>query len=65
MNVRRLIRAIIQLQKDERAQDLIEYALLAGFLATACAAIVPGIGQSFNSMLSRVNVILVNIVNAT
>lgn len=43
-----------QLIHDEQGQDLIEYALLAGFMAVAISAIMPGISASINSVFTKV-----------
>jgi len=45
--------------KDNRGQDLIEYALMAGFVAVAAGAIMPGVASSINSVFSKVNSITV------
>jgi pilus assembly protein Flp/PilA len=42
------------LQRDRRGQDLIEYALLAGFVAVAVGAIFPTTVQSFSTLFSHV-----------
>jgi pilus assembly protein Flp/PilA len=39
---------------DTRAQDLIEYALMAGFVAVAAGAIMPGVSTSISSIFSKV-----------
>jgi Flp pilus assembly pilin Flp len=39
---------------NRRGQDLIEYALLAGFVAVSAGAIMPGVANSINSVLSKV-----------
>lgn len=36
----------MQVWKDKRGQDLIEYALMAGFVAVAAGAIMPGVATS-------------------
>ena len=56
-----LIRFAVKLQiwKDRRGQDLIEYALMAGFVAVAAAAVMPGIGSSINIVFSKVNSVMV------
>jgi pilus assembly protein Flp/PilA len=54
----------IRLLKDERGQDLIEYALLAGFIAVAAGAIVPGVASSMATIFSKINVILSNSAGA-
>jgi len=40
--------------KDKRAQDLIEYALMAGFVAVAAGAIMPGVATSISTIFSEV-----------
>ena len=42
------------LWNDERGQDLIEYALMAGFLAVAAAATVPGVTTSIKTLLGKI-----------
>ncbi len=42
------------LVRDERGQDLVEYALLAGFLAVAAAATLPGIAESIAEIFDEV-----------
>ena len=44
----------LQIAKDVKGQDLIEYALMAGFVAVAAGAIMPGIGTSISTIFSRV-----------
>ena len=44
---------LVQLVKDERAQDMVEYALLAGFVAVAAGAILPGISTSISTIFSK------------
>ena len=47
------------LWKDTRGQDLIEYALMAGFVAVAAGAIMPGVASSINVIFSQVNSIMI------
>ena len=57
-----LIKFAVKLQqivKDTRGQDLIEYALMAGFVAVAAGAIMPGVASSINVVFSKVNSIMV------
>ena len=42
------------LRKDNRGQDLIEYALMAGFVAVAAGAIMPGVATSISTIFSKV-----------
>ncbi len=48
-----------QIWKDTKGQDLIEYALMAGFVAVAAGAIMPGVADSINTVFSKVNSIMV------
>ena len=40
--------------RDRRGQDLIEYALMAGFVAVAAGAIMPGVASSVSTIFSSV-----------
>jgi len=40
--------------RDTRGQDLIEYALMAGFVAVAAGAIMPGVADSISTIFSKV-----------
>jgi pilus assembly protein Flp/PilA len=40
--------------KDTRGQDLIEYALMAGFVAVAAGAIMPNVSSSISTIFSKV-----------
>ncbi len=51
-----LIRAL----KDRRGQDLIEYALMAGFVAVAAGAIMPGVSSSISTIFSEVSSVMTN-----
>ena len=42
------------LMSDDRGQDMIEYAMLAGFIAVAAGAFLPGVANSLNIIFSRV-----------
>jgi len=45
---------MVQLWKNTKGQDLIEYALMAGFVAVAAGAIMPGVATSISTIFSRV-----------
>jgi len=45
---------------DHRAQDLIEYALMGGFVSVAAAAIIPGVSNSISQIFSKVASVLVS-----
>ncbi len=45
----------LQLWLDGRGQDLIEYALMAGFVAVAAGAIMPGVASQIGAIFSAVS----------
>ena len=45
----------VQIWKDEKGQDLIEYALMAGFVAVAAGAVMPGVAEQVGTIFSKVN----------
>ena len=59
--MKRLIKFAVKIQilRDTRGQDLIEYALMAGFVAVAAGAIMPGVASSINIVFSKVNSIMI------
>ena len=58
----KIIQHVISLRiwKDRRGQDLIEYALMAGFVAVAAGAIMPGVASSINVIFSQVNSLMIS-----
>jgi len=48
----------LQVWKDTRGQDLIEYALMAGFVAVAAGALMPGIATSISQIFSKVGSVM-------
>ena len=59
--MKKLMKLVLTLQvwKDTKGQDLIEYALMAGFVAVAAGAIMPGVASSINVIFSQVNSIMI------
>ena len=49
--------------KDTRGQDLIEYALMAGFVAVAAGAVMPGVASSISTIFSKVGSVLLLATN--
>ena len=45
----------VQIWKNTKGQDLIEYALMAGFVAVAAGAIVPTVATQIGLIFSKVN----------
>ena len=41
--------------KDKRGQDLIEYALMAGFVAVAAGAIMPNVASSISTIFDAIS----------
>jgi pilus assembly protein Flp/PilA len=48
----------IQALRDTRGQDLIEYALMAGFVAVAAGAVMPGVASSISAIFSQVGSVM-------
>ncbi|MGB9605170.1 MAG: Flp family type IVb pilin [Bryobacteraceae bacterium] len=44
--------------KETEGQDLIEYALMAGFVALAAAALMPNVTTSISTIFSKINSLL-------
>jgi pilus assembly protein Flp/PilA len=44
----------LKIWADQHGQDLIEYALMAGFVAVAAGAIMPGVARSISTIFSKV-----------
>jgi Flp pilus assembly pilin Flp len=44
---------LMNLAGDRRGQDMVEYALLAGFVAVAAGAILPNVATSLNTIFSK------------
>lgn len=49
-----------RLARETRGQDLVEYALLAGFIAVAAGALLPGISDSISTIFSKMASVLTN-----
>ena len=52
--MKRISNLLITICRDNRGQDLIEYALMAGFVAVAAGAIMPGVSTSLATIFSKV-----------
>jgi Flp pilus assembly pilin Flp len=46
--------------RNKKGQDLIEYALMAGFVAVSAGAIMPGVAASISSIFSEIASVMVN-----
>ena len=50
----------MKIWKDTRGQDLIEYALMAGFVAVAAGAIMPQVASSISTIFSKISSVMTN-----
>jgi len=48
----------LKVLKDTRGQDLIEYALMAGFVAVAAGAVMPGVAGSISTVFSKISSVM-------
>ena len=53
----------IKIWKDSRGQDLVEYALMAGFLVGAAVVFMPALGSSVATVFGNVVGVLQNVIN--
>jgi pilus assembly protein Flp/PilA len=55
----------LMIWRDRRGQDLIEYALMAGFVAVAAGAAFPPAADVISQIFSKVNSVLSSANNAS
>ncbi len=48
----------LRIWTDDHGQDLIEYALMAGFVAVAAGAIMPGVASSISKIFSKISSVM-------
>jgi pilus assembly protein Flp/PilA len=48
----------LRIWADTKGQDLIEYALMAGFVAVAAGAIMPGVSTSISVIFSKISSVM-------
>jgi Flp pilus assembly pilin Flp len=63
--MKKLNSIIWKLRLDTKGQDLIEYALMAGFVAVAAGAIVPGVAASIQTIFSNISTYLSSAATAS
>ena len=49
---------VSSLKRDLKGQDLIEYALMAGFVAVAAGALMPNVASSISTVFSKIGSIM-------
>ncbi|MGD0618993.1 MAG: Flp family type IVb pilin [Bryobacteraceae bacterium] len=52
------LRFFRRLWGDRRAQDLIEYALMAGFVAVSAGAIMPNVATKISTIFSKIGSVM-------
>jgi pilus assembly protein Flp/PilA len=45
----------LRIWSEDHGQDLIEYALMAGFVAVSAGALMPGVATSISKIFSKVS----------
>jgi Flp pilus assembly pilin Flp len=50
----------LKIWKDKQGQDLIEYALMVGFVAVTAGAIMPGVATSISVIFSKITSVMAN-----
>jgi len=55
MNRINRILVTLKIWADNKGQDLIEYALMAGFVAVAAGAIMPGVSENISQIFSKIS----------
>ncbi len=53
----------LRIWNDTKGQDLIEYALMAGFVAVAAGAIMPGVSTSISTIFSKIGSVMTTAAN--
>jgi pilus assembly protein Flp/PilA len=53
-----LVQRMVTFWRATQGQDLIEYALMAGFVAVAAGAIMPNIASSISTIFSQVSSVM-------
>jgi len=49
---------LVRAWRDRRGQDLIEYALMAGFVAVTAGAIMPSVAGSISTIFSQISSVM-------
>ncbi|HTB17366.1 MAG TPA: hypothetical protein VK708_04585 [Bryobacteraceae bacterium] len=60
MTNHRALLFLMRVWRNCQGQDLIEYALMAGFVAVAAGAIMPGVTSSISTIFSQVTSVMTN-----
>jgi Flp pilus assembly pilin Flp len=52
------IASLVRIWKNRHGQDLIEYALMAGFVAVSAGATMPSVAASISTVFSQVSSVM-------
>ena len=55
---------VLGLAHDETAQDLVEYALLLGFIAVAAGAFLPNVANGISTIFSKMSSLVLQATTA-
>lgn len=58
MSTYRLLVTSIALWRDTQGQDLIEYALMVGFVAVSAGALMPAVASSISTIFSQITSVM-------
>jgi len=50
--------ALVRIWENRQGQDLIEYALMAGFVAVAAGAVMPSVATSISTIFSEISSVM-------
>jgi pilus assembly protein Flp/PilA len=58
--MKQLTRVLLAMRiwKDQKGQDLIEYSLMAGFVAIAAGALMPTVASSVSTIFSKISSVM-------
>ena len=58
--MKKLTKVLIALKiwRNKHGQDLIEYALMAGFVAVAAGALMPAVSSSISTVFSKISSVM-------
>ena len=58
--MKKLTKVILAMKiwRDKQGQDLIEYALMAGFVAVAAGALMPTVSTSISTVFSKISSVM-------
>ena len=58
MGTFQICRSASRLWRNQRGQDVVEYALMAGFVTVVAAAVMPSVSGSISTIFSKITSLL-------